>query len=36
MHGAIALLRRALAIAPGDPEIAGVLGRLAFDGRRTA
>ncbi|ABC82563.1 PilZ domain-containing protein [Anaeromyxobacter dehalogenans] len=36
VHGAIALLRRALAVAPGDPEIAGVLGRLAFDGRRTA
>lgn len=36
VHGAIALLRRALSLAPGDPEIAGVLGRLAFDGRRTA
>ncbi|ACL66316.1 type IV pilus assembly PilZ [Anaeromyxobacter dehalogenans 2CP-1] len=36
VHGAIALLRRALAVAPGDPEIAGVLGRLAFDGRRSA
>lgn len=28
--GAIALLRRALALAPGDFEIAAVLGRLAF------
>jgi hypothetical protein len=30
VNGAIALLRRALALAPGDPEIADVLGKLAF------
>jgi hypothetical protein len=29
--GAIALLRSALALAPGDPEIADILGRLAFE-----
>lgn len=33
LNGAIALLRRALALAPGDPEIAGVLGKLAFRDR---
>lgn len=30
LNGALALLRRALALAPGDPEIAGELGKLAF------
>jgi len=30
---AIALLRRALALAPGDPEIAAQLGKLAFKDR---
>ncbi len=30
---AIALLRRALALAPGDPEIASQLGKLAFKDR---
>ncbi|HET8541196.1 MAG TPA: PilZ domain-containing protein [Anaeromyxobacter sp.] len=33
VNGAIALLRRALALAPGDPEIAQVLGNLAFRDR---
>jgi hypothetical protein len=33
VNGAIALLRRALALAPGDPEIADVLGKLAFGER---
>ncbi|HEX9050006.1 MAG TPA: tetratricopeptide repeat protein, partial [Anaeromyxobacter sp.] len=33
VNGAIALLRSALAAAPGDPEIAEVLGRLAFRDR---
>ncbi len=33
VNGAIALLRSALAQAPGDPEIAEVLGRLAFRDR---
>jgi hypothetical protein len=31
--GAIALLRRALALAPGDPQIAAELGKLAFRDR---
>lgn len=35
VNGAIALLRRALSLAPGDPEIAEVLGKLAFRGRGT-
>jgi hypothetical protein len=33
VNGAIALLRRALAFAPGDPEIAAALGKLAFKDR---
>ncbi len=33
VNGALALLRSALALAPGDPEIADVLGRLAFQDR---
>lgn len=33
VHGALALLRRALALAPGDPEIAEELGKLAFKDR---
>ncbi len=33
VNGAIALLRRALALAPGDPEIAAELGKLAFRDR---
>ena len=33
---AVALLRRALALAPGDPEIAHALGNVAFTGRRPA
>lgn len=33
VNGAIALLRSALALAPGDPDIAEVLGRLAFRDR---
>jgi hypothetical protein len=33
VNGAIALLRRALQLAPGDPEIAAALGRLAFKDR---
>lgn len=33
---AVALLRRALALAPGDPEIADALGHVAFTGRRPA
>jgi hypothetical protein len=33
VNGAIALLRSALALAPGDREIADVLGRLAFQDR---
>jgi hypothetical protein len=35
LNGAIALLRRALALAPGDPEIAEVLGKFAFQDRTT-
>jgi hypothetical protein len=35
VNGALALLRRALALAPGDPEIAGTLGQLAFKDRVT-
>ena len=31
--GAIALLRRALALAPGDPQIAAELGKHAFRNR---
>jgi hypothetical protein len=33
---AVALLQRALALAPGDPEIADALGQVAFTGRRPA
>ncbi|BDG05837.1 PilZ domain-containing protein [Anaeromyxobacter oryzae] len=33
VNGALALLRRALALAPGDPEIAGAIGKLAFKDR---
>ncbi len=33
VNGAIALLRQALAQAPGDPEIAATLGKLAFGDR---
>jgi PilZ domain-containing protein len=33
VHGAIALLRKALTLAPGDPDIAAALGRLAFKDR---
>jgi hypothetical protein len=33
VNGALALLRRALALAPGDPEIAAALGKLAFKDR---
>lgn len=33
VNGAIALLRRALQLAPGDPEIAQALGKLAFKDR---
>lgn len=33
VQGAIALLRRALSLAPGDPEIAHLLGELAFKDR---
>jgi hypothetical protein len=33
VNGALSLLRRALALAPGDPEIADVLGKLAFKDR---
>ena len=33
VNQAIALLRRALQLAPGDPEIAEALGKLAFRGR---
>lgn len=32
-HRALALLRRALALAPGDAEIAGAIGKLAFKDR---
>ncbi len=32
-HAAIAFLRRALQLAPGDPEIAAQLGKLAFKDR---
>lgn len=35
LNGALALLRRALALAPGDPEISDVLGQLAFKDRAT-
>jgi hypothetical protein len=34
VNGAIALLRRALQLAPGDPEIAAALGKLAFKDRQ--
>lgn len=34
VNGAIALLRRALQLAPGDPEIAQALGKLAFKDRQ--
>jgi hypothetical protein len=34
VSGAIALLRKALSLAPGDAEIAAVLGKLAFRDRR--
>jgi PilZ domain len=30
VNGAIALLRKALSLAPGDPDIAATLGKLAF------
>jgi hypothetical protein len=33
VNGAIALLRRALTLSPGDAEIAQTLGRLAFKDR---
>jgi hypothetical protein len=33
VHDAIALLRKALHLAPGDPEIAQTLGKLAFKDR---
>jgi hypothetical protein len=33
VNGALSLLRRALALAPGDAEIADVLGKLAFKDR---
>jgi Flp pilus assembly protein TadD len=33
VNGAIALLRRALQLAPGDAEIAQALGKLAFKDR---
>jgi hypothetical protein len=33
VNGAIALLRRALQLSPGDPEIAQALGKLAFKDR---
>lgn len=33
VNGAIGLLRQALALAPGDPEIAAALGKLAFKDR---
>jgi Flp pilus assembly protein TadD len=33
VDSAIALLRHALQLAPGDPEIAALLGRLAFRDR---
>jgi hypothetical protein len=33
VSGALALLRHALALAPGDPEIAAEIGRLAFRDR---
>jgi hypothetical protein len=34
VNGAIALLRKALSLAPGDPDIAAALGKLAFKDRR--
>jgi hypothetical protein len=34
INGAIALLRRALVLAPGDAEIAAMLGKLAFKDRQ--
>jgi hypothetical protein len=34
LHMAIGLLRRALLLAPRDPEIAALLGKLAFRGRQ--
>lgn len=34
VNGALALLRRALQLAPGDPEIAHALGALAFKDRQ--
>lgn len=33
VNGAIALLRKALSLAPGDPDIAAALGKLAFRDR---
>jgi Flp pilus assembly protein TadD len=33
VSGAVSLLRRALALSPGDPEIAEALGKLAFKDR---
>lgn len=36
LNDALALLRRALSLAPGDAEIAGALGQLAFRGRSTS
>lgn len=33
VHGAIALLRKALALSPGNPEVAAALGKLAFKDR---
>lgn len=33
VNGAIALLRRALTLSPGDPEVADALGKLAFKDR---
>ncbi len=33
VNGALALLRRALSLSPGDPEIAQAIGRLAFKDR---
>jgi hypothetical protein len=34
VSGALSLLRRALALTPGDAEIAGAIGRLAFKDRQ--
>jgi TolA-binding protein len=33
VNGAIALLRRALSMSPGDPDVAEALGKLAFKDR---